>query len=69
MNGALRKLKRRTPATIGASIQASLEMYKTTYLETYKNFAVSQASRLTKLQSVNREEGISGFFYTSSTDQ
>jgi hypothetical protein len=53
---------------IGASIQASLEMYKTTAQETYKNFAISQASRLAKLQSVNREAGISGFFYTSSTD-
>jgi hypothetical protein len=54
---------------LGASIEASLEMYKTTSLETYKNFAISQASRLAKLQSVSRDSGISGFFYTSLTNQ
>ena len=36
---------------IGASIQAALEMYKTTKQETYKNFAIDQAAKLKKLQA------------------
>jgi hypothetical protein len=53
---------------IGASIQASLEMYKTTRLDIYKNFAISQASRLVNLQA-DKEAVISGFFYNSMTDK
>lgn len=54
---------------IGASIQAALEMYKTTRLELYKNYAISQASKLIKLQADDRQAGISGFFYTSVNDK
>ncbi len=54
---------------IGASIQASIEMYKTTKQDIYKNFAIEQASQLKKLQANNQEGSVGGFFYTSSSDQ
>jgi hypothetical protein len=58
-----------TAGTIGASIQASIEMYKTTSQGIYKNFAVEQASELKKLQAVNQDDSIGGFFFTSSSNQ
>lgn len=54
---------------IGASIQASTEMYKTTRNDTYLDFAAEQASRLKKLQVNMPEGGVGGFFHTSSSDQ
>lgn len=57
-----------TPGILGASIQASLELYKTTGQEMYKNFAVEQAAQLIKLQVVNTEDVVSGYFFTSTTD-
>lgn len=53
---------------IGASIQASLEMYKTTSQDIYKNFAVTQTEQLKKLQVVGPGNEINGFFRTSITD-
>ena len=50
---------------IGASLQAATEMYKTTGQDVYKNFAVSQAELLKKLQVVAPAGEISGFFKTS----
>ena len=52
---------------VGASIQASIEMYKTTGQDKYKNFAIAQALELKKLQ-VNTGGSVSGFFHTSSSD-
>ncbi len=57
-----------TPGTLGASIQASLELYKTTGKKTYKRFAIKQAARLQKLQSVNMGDEVSGFFFTNLSD-
>jgi hypothetical protein len=54
---------------IGASIQASIEMYKTTRQDIYKDFAVEQASQLKKLQANNQDGNVGGFFFTSSSDQ
>lgn len=51
---------------IGSSIEAALEMYKTTKDARYKDFAVKQASELKKLQVKGAEIG--GFFLTSSKD-
>ena len=53
------------PGVIGASMQAALELYKTTGKEEYRDFAVSQASRLKELQAPQREGEVSGFFYSS----
>ncbi|MDR3269621.1 MAG: glycoside hydrolase family 9 protein [Tannerella sp.] len=50
---------------IGASIQAAIEMYKTTGQDTYKQFSVARASQLKDLQVKNPEGGVGGFFYTS----
>lgn len=58
-----------TPGTFGASIQAALELYKSTGNDIYKNFAVDQASQLKKLQVVTNEDSVSGFFHESPTDQ
>ena len=55
------------PGIIGASIQAALEMYKTTRQDNYKNFATDQAAKLKKLQSEIKEGHMSGFFMTSSS--
>jgi hypothetical protein len=54
--------------TIGASVQAALEMYKTTRQDLYKNFAIDQATKLKKLQVNNPESEINGFFNTSASD-
>ena len=49
------KTEDENPGIIGASIQAALEMYKTTKQETYRNFAIDQAAKLKKLQSDNKD--------------
>ncbi|MEI6050781.1 MAG: glycoside hydrolase family 9 protein, partial [Bacteroidota bacterium] len=54
---------------IGASIQASVELYKTTRLDLYKTFAIEQASQLKKLQVNTPEGGVSGFFYISQVEK
>jgi hypothetical protein len=54
--------------TIGASIQAATEMYKTTKDSKYRDYAINQASGLKKLQVKNQGKDIGGFFLTSSTD-
>ena len=43
-------------------------MYKTTRQDLYKNFAVTQAAELKKLQAEKENSGIGGFFHTSSTN-
>jgi len=53
------------PGIIGSSIQASIELYKTTKDEVYKNFAIDQARHLKEYQEDNDKNKISGFFYTS----
>lgn len=60
--------KRTTATIIGASIQASIEMFKATKQDKYKNFAIAKAAELKKLQAVNTN-GVAGFFYTSTSTQ
>lgn len=60
-----RKPDNEDPGIIGASIQASLEMYKTTKQDVYKNFATDQASELRKYQSGSNDAEFGGFFYTT----
>ena len=52
---------------IGASIQAALEMFKTTKQETYRIFATDQAAKLKKLQSEIKDGKMSGFFRISAS--
>lgn len=54
------------PGTIGASIHAALEIYKTTNEEKYIAFAVKQAQQLKDLQDANDKNEISGFYYVSA---
>jgi hypothetical protein len=54
---------------LGATIQASMELYKTTNLDIYKNFAIEHALQLRELQVINQDNGVSGFFYHSFSDQ
>lgn len=53
---------------IGASILASIEMYKTTNEARYKDFAISRTSELMDMQAKKPDGGVSGYFYTSLTD-
>jgi hypothetical protein len=55
--------KKWNPLVIGAAIQASLELYKTTGEEKYKEDAVSFASKLEDLQAVKYGDAASGFFF------
>ncbi len=57
---------RSEPGVIGGSIQAALELYKTTRNKRYRDFAVNQAAELKKLQAVGQPGTPGGFFYTSS---
>ena len=61
--------KRIDPGILGASIQASIEMYKTTKRSIYKDFAVAQALKLKALQVKKHEESVGGYFRSSFTDQ
>ena len=54
------------PGIIGASIQASLELYKTTNEVSFKEFAISQAKELAKYQDDNSINTVTGFYYTST---
>lgn len=56
------------PGIIGASIQASLELYKSTDEVSFKEFAINQAKELTKYQDDNSINTVTGFYY-SSTDK
>ena len=53
------------PGVLGASIQASLEMFNSTGEGKFGAFAAAQASKLAQLQA-GAEEGPGGFFYASS---
>jgi hypothetical protein len=65
-----KKTDKETDAGIlGASIQAAIEMYKTTNKDLYRDFAVEQAEQLKKLQLRNQGFGISGFYLTSLANQ
>lgn len=64
--------KETNPGIIGTAIQASIELYKTTNQDIYKDFAISQVSLLKKLQASIKSDKIvepGGFFYTSFSDQ
>jgi len=54
--------------TIGASIEAAIELYRATGQDTYRDFAFEKAQVLKELQA-KPENGIGGFFYTSSTSR
>lgn len=54
---------------IGASIQASLEMYKTTKQSAFRDYAISQAAELKKYQAKSKVGGLSGFYYKSIADK
>ncbi|MDZ7608367.1 MAG: glycoside hydrolase family 9 protein [Cyclobacteriaceae bacterium] len=54
------------PGIVGAAIQASLELYKTTGESEYKEFAIRQAKELLKFQEVDDNNQVSGYFYTST---
>jgi hypothetical protein len=54
-----------TPSVYGAVIKASIELYKATRNNIYKNYATEQASMLKQLQADNPADSISGFFHTS----
>jgi len=61
--------RNRNPGTIGAAIQASLELYKTTKQSRYKDYAIAQAAKLAKLQAPANEDGFGGFFFNSPNKQ
>lgn len=54
-----------TAGIIGAAIQATLELYRTTKLNIYRQRATELAAELKKMQSQDNAEGVSGFFYRS----
>lgn len=68
-NWCNKETRRINSGTIGASIMASIEMYKTTKQESYKSFAVEKAALLKKLQSPKLESGLGGFFFNSENSQ
>jgi hypothetical protein len=53
--------------SIGASIQAAIELYKTTKQDIYRDFSIQKASLLKGLQADSRDGHVGGFFYTSSS--
>jgi hypothetical protein len=55
------------PGTIGAGIQASIELYKTTNDVKYKDYAIEKVAKLKKLQAPINEDNFGGFFFNSPT--
>ena len=58
-----------TPGVLGASMQAALEMYKTTRQEIYRNFAIDQAAKLKRLQVNDIDGEMKGFFLSSLSEK
>ncbi len=54
-----------TTANLGAALQATIEMYKTTRLHIYRERANELSLQLKKLQAAGLSGGLSGFFYNS----
>jgi len=64
------KLKSKAdPGVIGASMMASLELYKITHKESFRTFAAEQARELKKHQAAEGNGNISGFYFNSLTDR
>jgi hypothetical protein len=64
------KLKsKEDPGVIGASMMASIELYKITHKESFRIFAAEQARDLKKLQAANSNGNISVFYFNSATDR
>jgi hypothetical protein len=61
--------KNLNPLLLGAAIQASLELFKTTAMTKYKEFSVEMAAELQKLQANQVDGPVKGFFFSSSSSQ
>lgn len=59
----------RNAREIGVSIEAAIELFKTTGNNRYKNFAVKQADELEKLQVCGENGEIGGFYQTSGSNE
>src|SRR5215212_7584253 len=57
----LKSGKDTTSGVTGAALQASIEMYRTTRLQVYRQRATELARQLKKLQAADLPEGLSGF--------
>jgi hypothetical protein len=68
-NWCTRSDRNRSPGTIGAGIQASIELYKSTKERRYKDYAIAQAAKLEKLQAPVNEHGFGGFFFNAPSDK
>ena len=68
-NWCTKEKKDTNAGIIGASILASVELYKTTKQDIYRNVATEQTERLKKLQVKEQAGSIGGFFYTSFSDK
>jgi len=64
-NWCAESTREKNAGVLGAAIQASIELYKTTGKSIYKNAAIRQASQLKQLQADNPENYVSGYFNTS----
>ncbi len=68
-NWCIENDKRIIPGILGASIQASIEMYKTTNKNIYKDHAIAQALKLKELQVKIHKGNVGGYFHSSFTDK
>jgi hypothetical protein len=57
------------PGTLGASIQAAIELYNTTNEVIYKDFAVNRAEILKEYRETVEDKAVSGFFFISAEEQ
>ena len=58
-----------TVGSIGAALQAAIEMYRSTSQQVYQKRATELALHLKKLQAVENPGGLSGFFYNSLSNR
>lgn len=67
-NWCVRENRNLNAGALGASIQAAIEMYKTTKQDIYRDYAATQAALLRSLQVKDNTDGANGFFKTSSSN-
>jgi len=63
-----REKQESTPEVYGTAILASIELFKATKKDFYKQYAVQQAAKLKQLQAEKTAGELSGFFYSSENN-
>lgn len=65
----LKSTRKGDAGSIGAAVEAGIELYKTTKQDLYKDFAIAKAAELKDLQAEKKQGSTGGFYFTSATNK